>query len=217
MGLEGQREALLDLSETCACRSVAKPEKWTPHRSVLLAPPISCGCLRWAKPNWTPESNYTQGCSTWVQLPATDSRCPHACVGTDAALSPGREGGRQWAGARSNFCHTMHSPRNSEESENSKFEPGLAGYHGSSLVAQIVKNLHAMQDTWIWSLGQENPLEKEMATHSSSLAWGKSHGLRSLEGYSPQGLKESDATERLTFEGYQGSRMEDKPLCWLDW
>ena len=74
-----------------------------------------------------------------------------------------------------------------------------------------------MQETWIWSLGQENPLEKEMATHSSSLAWGKSHGLRSLEGYSPQGLKESDATERLTFEGRQGSRVEDEPLCWLDW
>ena len=55
-----------------------------------------------------------------------------------------------------------------------------------------------------------------MATHFSVLAWGKSHGLRSLEGYSPHGLKETDVTERLTFEGYQGSRMEDYPLCWLD-
>ena len=36
---------------------------------------------------------------------------------------------------------------------------------GSSLVAQTVKNLPAMQETWVRSLGQEDPLEKEMATH----------------------------------------------------
>ena len=41
----------------------------------------------------------------------------------------------------------------------------------ASLVAQIVKSLPAMQDTWVQSLGQEDPLEKEMATHSSILAW----------------------------------------------
>ena len=39
------------------------------------------------------------------------------------------------------------------------------------LVAQRVKRLPAMQETWVRSLGQENPLEKEMATHSSTLAW----------------------------------------------
>ena len=38
-------------------------------------------------------------------------------------------------------------------------------------VAQKVKNLPAMQETQIWSLGQEDPLEKEMVTHSSILAW----------------------------------------------
>ena len=38
-------------------------------------------------------------------------------------------------------------------------------------MAQTVKRLPAMQETWVQSLGQENPLEKEMATHSSSLAW----------------------------------------------
>ena len=37
-------------------------------------------------------------------------------------------------------------------------------------VAQMVKNLPAMQETWVQSLGQEDPLEKEMATHSSILA-----------------------------------------------
>ena len=40
-----------------------------------------------------------------------------------------------------------------------------------SLVAQSVKNQPAMQETWVQSLGQEDPLEKEMATHSSILAW----------------------------------------------
>ena len=42
---------------------------------------------------------------------------------------------------------------------------------GASLVVQRVKCLPAMQETWVQSLGQEDPLEKEMATHSSTLAW----------------------------------------------
>ena len=41
----------------------------------------------------------------------------------------------------------------------------------TSLVVQMVKNLPAIQETWIQSLSQEDPLEKEMATHSSILAW----------------------------------------------
>ena len=41
----------------------------------------------------------------------------------------------------------------------------------ASLVAQWVKNLSAVQETWVQSLGWEDPLEKEMATHSSILAW----------------------------------------------
>ena len=40
-----------------------------------------------------------------------------------------------------------------------------------SLVAQRLKRLPAIQETWVQSLGQEDPLEKEMATHSSILAW----------------------------------------------
>ena len=40
-----------------------------------------------------------------------------------------------------------------------------------SLVAQMVKRLHAMWETWVQSLGWEDPLEKKMATHSSILAW----------------------------------------------
>ena len=42
---------------------------------------------------------------------------------------------------------------------------------GASLVAQTVKRLPAMQETWFLSLGREDTLEKEMATHYSTLAW----------------------------------------------
>ena len=41
----------------------------------------------------------------------------------------------------------------------------------ASLVTQMVKNLPAMRETWVWSLGWEDPLEKGKATHSSILAW----------------------------------------------
>ena len=44
-------------------------------------------------------------------------------------------------------------------------------YKWASLVAQMVKNLPAMWETWVRSLGQEDPLEKEMATRCSTLAW----------------------------------------------
>ena len=43
--------------------------------------------------------------------------------------------------------------------------------HWASLVAQTVKRLPAVQETWVRPLGREDPLEKEMATHSSTLAW----------------------------------------------
>ena len=59
----------------------------------------------------------------------------------------------------------------------------------ASLVAQMVKNLPAMQDTWVQFLGREDPLEEEMATHSSILAW-RIHGQRNLVGYSLWGHKE---------------------------
>ena len=70
----------------------------------------------------------------------------------------------------------------------------------TSLVAQMVKRLPTMQETWVQSLGQEDPLEKETATHSSILAWriswteetGRLHN-------SPWGRKESDMTEQLRF------------------
>ena len=55
-----------------------------------------------------------------------------------------------------------------------------------SLVAQKVKNLPAMQETQVWSLGQEEPLEEGMATHSSVLSW-RIPGQKNLAGYGPWG------------------------------
>ena len=65
-------------------------------------------------------------------------------------------------------------------------------------MAQIAKNLPAMKETQVQSLGQEAPLEKEMAAHSNILPW-KIPWTQSLGGYSPWGHKESDMTERLHF------------------
>ena len=61
-------------------------------------------------------------------------------------------------------------------------------------MAQMVKNPPAMEVSPVQSLGQEDILEKGMATHSSVLAW-RIHGQQSLTGYSPWGCKESDMTE----------------------
>ena len=60
------------------------------------------------------------------------------------------------------------------------------------MVAQLVKSLPAVQETWVQSPGQEDPLEKGMATYSSILAWRIFHGQRSLMGYSLWGHKESN-------------------------
>ena len=63
-------------------------------------------------------------------------------------------------------------------------------YSWASLVAQLGKN-PAMRETWVWSLGWEDPLEKGKATHSSILAW-----------RIPWGHKESDTTDRLSLSLY---------------
>ena len=67
----------------------------------------------------------------------------------------------------------------------------------ASLVAQMVKHLSAMQETWVPSPGWEDPLEKEMQPTPGHLP-GKSHGW-SLVGYRPWGRKESDTIERVHF------------------
>ena len=66
-----------------------------------------------------------------------------------------------------------------------------------SLVAQMVKSLHAMQETQVRSLGWEIPWRRKWQPPPVFLS-GKSHGQRSLAGYSSWGYKESDTTERLT-------------------
>ena len=65
-------------------------------------------------------------------------------------------------------------------------------------MAQRLKRLPAMWETWVRSLGWEDPLEKEMATHSSILAW-RILWTEELGGLQSTGGKESDATERLHF------------------
>ena len=69
---------------------------------------------------------------------------------------------------------------------------------GISVVAQMVKKLRAMQENQVQSLSQEVPLEKEMATHSSSLAW-RISWTEEPGSYSPWSCKESDMTEQLSF------------------
>ena len=67
-----------------------------------------------------------------------------------------------------------------------------------TLVGQRLKHLPAMWETWVRSLGQEDPLEKEMAPHSSILAW-RIPWTEELGGLQSMGHKESDMTERLHF------------------
>ena len=62
-------------------------------------------------------------------------------------------------------------------------------YSQASLVTQLVKNLPAMWETWVRSLGLEDPLEKGKASHSSILAW--------RIPYNPRGHKELDTTKGL--------------------
>ena len=107
---------------------------------------------------------------------------------------------------------------NTDEKRQNKSKKTLNGRAGvkwdlriycASLVVQTAKNPPAMHKTQIWSLGQEDPLEKGMATHSSilwrtkwqntpvSLPW-EFHGQRRLVGCNPRGRKELDMTEWIT-------------------
>ena len=89
------------------------------------------------------------------------------------------------------------------------------------MVAQTVKNPPVMQETWVQSLGWEDPLEEGLATHSSILAWRipmdrgawqapvflpveNPRGERSVVGYSPWSHKDSDMTEQLSFHSTFG-------------
>ena len=74
----------------------------------------------------------------------------------------------------------------------------LVSVRASLVDHEMEKHLSAIPETWVETLGWEDPLEKEMATHSSILAW-KNHMDGVLVGYSPWGRKKSDRTECLHF------------------
>ena len=79
---------------------------------------------------------------------------PHSAGGQESACSAGDPGSIPGSGrsAGEGIGYPLH-------------------YSWASLMAQLVKNLPAMWETWVRSLGLENPLEKGKATHSSILAW----------------------------------------------
>ena len=79
----------------------------------------------------------------------------------------------------------------------------------------MVKNLPAMWETWVRSLGREGPLEKEMATHSSILAW-RIPWTEELGGLQSTGRKESDTTEQLHFLSLS-LFTQRKPLEYKTW
>ena len=83
-------------------------------------------------------------------------------------------------------------------------------FPGDSAGKTVVKNPLSMQETWVRSLGWEDPLEKEMTTHSSIVAW-RIPWQRCLAGYSPWGQKELDTTEQLNFHSSDISVM--KNMC----
>ena len=90
-------------------------------------------------------------------------------------------------------------------------ELGWASFYRTSLVAQTVKLLPAMQETRVWSLGWEDPLEKEMATHSSSLAW-KIPWTEKRGRLQSMGLQRVGHNEPLRFPF-----LSFFPFIWLPW
>ena len=82
----------------------------------------------------------------------------------------------------------------------------------ASLVAQRVKRLPAVQETWVQSLVWEDPLEKEMATHSCTLAW-KIPWIEKTVGYGLWGRKESDTKVGVLFHGSRSLQQPAELLC----
>ena len=98
----------------------------------------------------------------------------------------------------------MLIPRRPEaKDERHKFHIPLRA-RGASLVAQLVKNPPTMRETWVQSLGWEDPLEKGMATHSSILDW-RSPWI------SPWSCKKLDMTEQLSLFHYRGKAGTRQP------
>ena len=74
------------------------------------------------------------------------------------------------------------------------------------MLAHKIKNVPAMQETWVWSLGQKDPQENGMATHYSILAC-RIYGQRSLLSYNPRGRIELDPAKWLTFSLYMWTKV----------
>ena len=104
------------------------------------------------------------------------------------------------------FPHTVIAHQRDSKSEKKK-KPLLIIFGTlyssvqASLVVQRLKHLPAMWETWVRSLGREDSLEEEMATHSSILAW-RIPWMKELGGLQSTGCKESDTTERLHFTSF---------------
>ena len=82
-------------------------------------------------------------------------------------------------------CKVDYQLLNHQGNPNKYYLLSVRYYSGASLVAQMVKNLSAMPETWVWSLGWEDRLERGMATHSSILAWTEEPcGLQSIRSQS---------------------------------
>ena len=78
-------------------------------------------------------------------------------------------------------------------------------------MAQRVKNLPAVQETWVLSLGWEDPLEEGMATHSSILTW-SIPWQRSLVGYSPWSRKELGMIEHISTAQSYHAMLKSTPI-----
>ena len=83
-------------------------------------------------------------------------------------------------------------------------------YSCTSLVAQRLKHLPAMRETWVRSLGREDPLEKEMATHSTILAW------RIPWTEEPGGLQSTGSLSRTRLSDFTSRHFTILVTCFLD-
>ena len=123
------------------------------------------------------------GCSPWGLWESDTTGRLHfhfslSCIGEGngnplqcSCLENPRDGGTWWAAVYGVAQGRTRLKRLSSSSTRSKTTREVLEVKQASLVAQTVKNLPAMQETQVLSLGQEGPLEKGMTTHSSILAW----------------------------------------------
>ena len=107
---------------------------------------------------------------------------------------PAAPGGTQASGRR---CGAAEVLSGCEDQARIK-QPALPLLHWASLVAQTVKSLSAVRETWVPSLGWEAPLEEEMATHSSVLAWRILWTGAWWAAWGPKGLEGKGEKERYT-------------------